>query len=65
MVKAIINDSDYQSVEEAKTAIDRYFMERNDYFRKNPKRAGNKIWGNELVPPKFKEGQNCRDPRWR
>lgn len=65
MAKAIINNSDYQSVEEAKKAIDRYFIERNNHFKRNPKRAGNKIWGNELVAPKFKEGQNCKNPRWR
>jgi hypothetical protein len=27
-----------------KTAISRHFVERNGYFRDNPKRAGNKIW---------------------
>lgn len=65
MARAVINNSDYQSIGEAKTAIDRYFNERNGYFRRNPKRAGKKIWGDELIPPKFKEGQNCKDPRWR
>ena len=29
---------------EMKTAISRHFVERNSYFRDNPKRAGNKIW---------------------
>ena len=27
-----------------KTAISRHFVERNSYFRDNPRRAGNKIW---------------------
>src|SRR5262249_41548215 len=37
MARAIIHNSDYQSIEEAKTAIDRYFRERNDYFIRHPK----------------------------
>ncbi len=64
MATAIIHNSDYRSVDEAKSAIDRYFRERNEHFRKNPRRAGNKIWGKELVPPRFKEGQNCKPPKW-
>src|SRR5262249_9613025 len=39
MAKAIIDNSDYQSVDEAREAIDRYFAERNAFFRANPKRA--------------------------
>jgi hypothetical protein len=27
-----------------KTVISRHFVERNSYFRDNPKRAGKKIW---------------------
>jgi len=65
MAKAIIHNSDYQSVEKATAAIDRYFLERNDYFEKNPKRAGNKIWGQELVASEFSEWNNCKDPRYR
>jgi transposase len=65
MAKAIIHNSDYQSVEAAMTAIDRYFLERNDFFEKNPKRAGNKIWGKELVVCEFSESNNCKDPKWR
>jgi transposase-like protein len=65
MAKAIIDNSDYQSVEEAKEAIDRYFEERNAFFRANPKRAGGKIWEKERVSSAFKEGQNCKDPRYR
>jgi hypothetical protein len=65
MAKAIIHNSDYQSVEEAMAAIDRHFLERNNYFEKNPKRAGNKIWGKELVVCEFKESNNCKDPRYR
>jgi len=65
MVAAIIQNSNYQSVDEAKSAIDRYFAERNEHFLKYPKKAGGKIWGNELVAPNFKEGQNCKNSRWR
>jgi hypothetical protein len=65
MASAIIQNSNYPSVEAAKSAIDRYIRERNEYFRKYPKRAGNKIWGKELVPAIFKEGQNCKNPKWR
>ena len=44
MKKAVIHHSDYQSEDEMKAAISRHFVERNGYFRDNPKRAGNKIW---------------------
>jgi len=46
-------------------AIDRYCLERNDYFEKNPKRAGNKIWGKEIVACEFNESNNCKDPQFR
>ena len=49
MARAIIHNSNYQSVEECKFAIDKYFEERNSSFKKNPKRAGKKIWGKERV----------------
>jgi transposase len=65
MAAAIIQNSDYESVTDAKKAIDRYLGERNEYFQKYPKRAGNKIWGNELVVPVFKIGQNCKNHKWR
>jgi transposase len=64
MAKAVIHNSDYQSVDEAKIAVDRYFAERNRQFRDSPKRAGGKIWGNELVAPTFSESNNCKDPRY-
>lgn len=64
MARAIIHNSDYQSVEVAMQAIDRYFKERNEAFRENPRRAGKKIWGHERVAPVFTESNNCKDPRW-
>jgi transposase len=65
MARGIIHNSDYSSVEDAKNAIDCYFAERNDYFMKNPKRSGNKIWGKEQTPSKFLESNNCKDPLYR
>jgi hypothetical protein len=65
MAKAIIHNSDYQSVEAAQDAINRYFGDRNEQFSKHPKRAGNKIWGQERVPSEFSEAHNCKDPRYR
>jgi hypothetical protein len=65
MAKAVIHNSNYQSVEECKVAIDRHFDERNQHFKDHPKRAGKKIWGQELVPPVFNEANNCKDPRYR
>lgn len=64
MAKAVIHNSDYQSVKEAVEAIDRHFAERNQEFKDNPKRAGGKIWGEEIVVPKFSEANNCKDKRY-
>jgi hypothetical protein len=64
MARAIIHNSDYQSADEAKAAIDRYFAERNEHFRQHPHRAGRKIWGKERVPAQFSEANNCKDPDW-
>ena len=64
MAKAVIHNSDYQSVNEAVAAIDRHFAERNQEFQDNPKRAGGKIWGKEIVAAKFSEANNCKDQRY-
>jgi hypothetical protein len=64
MARAIIHNSDYASLDDAKVAIDRYFRERNEHFRKHPRRAGIKIWG-KWQPPVFSEANNCKDPRFR
>lgn len=64
MVRAIIHNSDYATVDDAKAAIDRYFEDRNAHFRRNPRRAGKKIWGEEREPSAFSEGNNCKDPRY-
>lgn len=65
MARAIIHNSDYPSVEAVRKAIDRYFDERNQYFRDNPKRAGNRIWGSERAPAVFTDSNNCKEPGWR
>jgi transposase len=44
MVRAVIHHSDYGSAEEMKTAISKHFADRNEFFKKNPRRAGKKIW---------------------
>jgi hypothetical protein len=65
MARAVIHNSDDQSVEKAVTAIDRYFQERNEHFLNYPKKAGKKLWGNETVVSEFAESNNCEDPKRR
>jgi transposase len=65
MARAIIHNSDYGSIDEAKAAIDRYYEERNARFRRNPRRAGKKIWRKERERSEFNEGNNCKDPYYR
>jgi hypothetical protein len=65
MARAVIHNSDYQSKEDAKVAIDRYFCERNEHFRMTPRRAGKRIWGKEHQPATFSEANNCKDPTYR
>ncbi len=64
MARAILHNSDYATVEDAQTAVTRYFQDRNDAFRKDPRRAGRSIWGEERVSSSFNETNNCKDPRW-
>lgn len=65
LARSVIHNSNYQSVRECKEAIDLYFKKRNEDFKKNPKRAGDKIWGKEKVKPVFDETNNCKDKSWR
>ena len=65
MARAVLHNSDYGSVNKAKSEIDRYLEERNEHYRQNPTRAGKKIWGKEPVPLRFTEAQNCKDARYR
>lgn len=64
MARAIIHNSDYPSPEAARGAIDRYFADRNEHFRRNRRRAGKKIWGRERVVSEFSESHNCKDPNY-
>jgi hypothetical protein len=65
MARAIIHNSDYKTTDDAKAAINRYFLERNVHFQQSPRKAGNKIWGKEREPPAFSDANNCKDPRYR
>jgi transposase len=65
MARAILHNSNYESVDACRRAIDRYFAERNRAFLEHPRRAGKKIWGKERVEAVFREENNCKDPRWR
>ena len=65
MALAVIHNSNYEDEEEAKTAIDIHFYNRNSYFLNNPKRAGDKIGGKERVPSVFSEANNCKNPKFR
>jgi hypothetical protein len=44
MKKAVICNSDYATPLDMQKAIARHFEERNQFYRENPKKAGNKIW---------------------
>jgi hypothetical protein len=61
MSRAVIRNSDDESVEAVKAAIDRHFAERNAYFRANPRRAGKKVWGRENTPSELSASNNCKD----
>jgi transposase len=65
MSRAIIHNSDYTSVEAAKSAIDQYFRARNLHFRLQPCRAGQTIWHTERCVAQFSEANNCKDPTYR
>jgi len=65
MARAIIHNSDYESVDAVKGAIDRYFLERNLHFETHPKRAGKAIWGLERTACEFSGANNCKDPTYR
>jgi hypothetical protein len=65
MARAIIHNSDYQSVDDAKSAIDLHFAQRNEHFRVHPQKAGKRIWGRERQAPTFSESNNTKDPKYR
>lgn len=65
MARSIIHGSDYESKDAAIEAINLYFIERNENFKANQRRAGNKIWGKERAPSEFSSSHNCKDPAYR
>jgi transposase len=65
MARSIIHGSNYESKDAAIQAINMYFQERNENFRSNPRRAGNKIWGKERNASEFSSSNNCKDPSYR
>ena len=64
MARAVIHNSDYDSVDACKEAIDKHFAERNAFFKAHPKRAGKLIWGQEITPSEFSPGNNCKHVRY-
>jgi len=64
LARAILHNSNYASVDEARSAVTRYLDGRNRNFLRNPRRAGSTIWRLERSPSRFREGNNCKDPRW-
>jgi len=65
MARAVIHNSDYATVSDAKAAITRYLEDRNRSFAIAPRRAGRSIWGQERLPATFAVTNNCKDPRYR
>ncbi len=63
MARAIIHNSDYKTLDDAKAAVDRYFADRTAHFAQHPRRAGAKIWGKEREVAAFPESNNCKDLR--
>ena len=61
MMRAVVNNSDYQSGEEMKAAMSRHLWERNLFFRENPKRVGKKIWEMDF----FLDEDNLRSGNYR
>ena len=65
MARAVIHNSDYDTVADAQAAITRYFDDRNRAFVIAPKRAGRSIWEQERMPAAFEVTNNCKDIRYR
>jgi hypothetical protein len=62
MARAIIHNSRYQTVGDAKGAVDRYFHERNTHFQEHPRRAGRSIWGKEREPSNLLSFEQLQGP---
>lgn len=65
LAKSIIHNSNYDSLDQCKEAVSQYFKTRNEHFLQHPQKAGNRIWGKEIVAPTFNDCNNCKDPKFR
>jgi hypothetical protein len=65
MSRAVIHNSNFEDLPRARSAIDRYFLSRNEFYNSYPKRAGRKLWQQEICEAVFQEQNNCKDPRYR
>jgi hypothetical protein len=63
MSRAVIHNSNFENSSQAMNAIDRYFLNRNEFYKIHPKRAGRKLWEYERCEAVFQN--NCKDPRYR
>ena len=64
LARAVLHNSDYANLAEAKEAVARHIDERNLAYQKEPRRAGQSIWKMERVPSTFGESNNCKDLRY-
>jgi hypothetical protein len=64
LARAVLHNSDYASVEDAKAAVALYLDDRNRAFKTEPRRAGKSIWKMERVRSEFLESNNCKDLRY-
>lgn len=64
LARAVLHNSNYASVEDAKAAAALYLDERNLAFQSEPSRAGKLIWKMERVRSEFLESNNCKDLRY-
>jgi hypothetical protein len=64
MSRAVIHNSNFEDSSRARNAIDRYFLNRNEFYKSYPKRAGRKLWQEERCEAVFQEQNNCKDPRY-
>jgi transposase len=61
MKRAVIHHSDYADKNAMKAAISKHFSDRNEFFVKNPRRAGKKIWELDF----FEDIENIKSGNYR
>ena len=62
MARAIIHNSDYKSMDDAKAAIDRYFEERNAHFLQHPRAPAGKSGVRSASLPSFPRRTTAKTP---